>query len=202
MCIAGAGEPHGMAQTYRKIIRRECDVSERCDSSLSQNGKAKHMGDQSKCGHNQVFLPHRKFCQTSYTQTVEVTSVAIKNGANATIKTKTTRVLSPHVAQAETMLNAIFCMQPVGDTVSRKGLIDSILMGCIPVSVACVPARSRSQAQQSPSKTCLLVSTSESIHVRVLSSVCSHRSKRLPVLAPAAHMYTYKKIDFDNGVDV
>jgi len=32
-----------------------------------------------------------------------------------------------------TMLRSRFCFQPTGDTPSRKGIIDSILLGCIPV---------------------------------------------------------------------
>lgn len=31
------------------------------------------------------------------------------------------------------MLNATFCLEPDGDTPSRKGLIDAIVLGCIPV---------------------------------------------------------------------
>jgi hypothetical protein len=31
------------------------------------------------------------------------------------------------------MLNATFCLQPGGDTPSRKAMVDSLLLGCIPV---------------------------------------------------------------------
>lgn len=30
--------------------------------------------------------------------------------------------------------DAVFCLQPMGDAISRKGVIDAVLLGCIPVS--------------------------------------------------------------------
>ena len=33
----------------------------------------------------------------------------------------------------DVMQNSVFCAQPEGDTKSRKGLIDSIILGCIPM---------------------------------------------------------------------
>ena len=34
------------------------------------------------------------------------------------------------------MLNATFCLQPPGDSPSRKSIVDSIVLGCIPVLFA------------------------------------------------------------------
>jgi len=34
---------------------------------------------------------------------------------------------------ARAMLGATFCLQPTGDSPSRKGMVDSVLLGCIPV---------------------------------------------------------------------
>lgn len=31
------------------------------------------------------------------------------------------------------MMQSVFCLQPTGDSISRKGMVDSILLGCIPV---------------------------------------------------------------------
>ena len=33
----------------------------------------------------------------------------------------------------DVILNSVFCAQPEGDSKSRKGLIDSIILGCIPI---------------------------------------------------------------------
>lgn len=33
----------------------------------------------------------------------------------------------------ELSLKSVFCFQPIGDLMTRKGLFDSILLGCIPV---------------------------------------------------------------------
>ena len=42
-----------------------------------------------------------------------------------------------HVARTVQVVHlysrSVFCLQPVGDTCSRKGIIDSVLLGCIPV---------------------------------------------------------------------
>lgn len=35
---------------------------------------------------------------------------------------------------SQVSLNSIFCFQPIGDVMTRKGLFDSILQGCIPVT--------------------------------------------------------------------
>lgn len=37
------------------------------------------------------------------------------------------------VQGATAYLDSVFCLQPPGDMFSRKGLIDGVLMGCIPV---------------------------------------------------------------------
>merc|ERR1712032_1040186 len=34
---------------------------------------------------------------------------------------------------ATALLESTFCAQPPGDTIARKGIIDSIVMGCIPI---------------------------------------------------------------------
>ena len=41
--------------------------------------------------------------------------------------------LSAELITAQLYWNATFCLQPTGDAVSRKGVIDSLLLGCIPV---------------------------------------------------------------------
>ena len=96
------------------------------------------MLDGVQCRENHVFDPERKLCQTSYTKTSQIRTRSVTNGHNINLSKLVKTIVPPHVAQAETMLDTIFCMQPVGDSVSRKGLIDSILMGCIPVSFAII----------------------------------------------------------------
>lgn len=39
----------------------------------------------------------------------------------------------PNQLLVETMLDSTFCPQPPGDSLSRKGIIDAIVMGCVPV---------------------------------------------------------------------
>ena len=41
----------------------------------------------------------------------------------------------------KTKVNSVFCLEPEGDTPSRKGLVDSIVLGCIPVLFSARQAR-------------------------------------------------------------
>ena len=42
--------------------------------------------------------------------------------------------ITNHTTGFEIYMRSIFCLQPPGDTVTRKGMYDSFVVGCIPVT--------------------------------------------------------------------
>ena len=57
-------------------------------------------------------------------------------GANGTRSTNLKRGQDPHLLSKQ----SVFCFQPIGDLMTRKGLFDGILHGCIPVVFSCLTA--------------------------------------------------------------
>ena len=57
----------------------------------------------------------------------------LPNGAIDPASTEATRRPTPMRRIAQLYSRATFCLQPGGDTVSRKAIVDALLLGCIPV---------------------------------------------------------------------
>ena len=115
---------HGMAKGYRQALGVECQHSPRCtsmpvlkaESGLREKGCVTGADDlhTTSTGTGQ-----RRICHPT-----------AKGGAQL------------ESLLAGTMLRATFCAEPVGDTLTRKGLIDAITMGCIPIVTWNVSRRS------------------------------------------------------------
>jgi len=62
------------------------------------------------------------------------TTRSLANGAVDPASTEaTSKRVAPYLTIAQLYRRSTFCLQPGGDTISRKAIVDSLLFGCIPV---------------------------------------------------------------------
>jgi len=106
---------HGKAKILRMVLKNECRRESVCDGGLlpSQSNPSKLCGE--------------KLCENE----AQVSSGGANN-ATATVKGPRAKLPLSRVL-ANTLLASTYCAQPMGDTPSRKGIIDAIIMGCVPV---------------------------------------------------------------------
>jgi len=113
-----SGSHHGAGKQLRIVLDHECQKSGRCHGHFHPKGA----GYLKECGGNLFNKRAKRRHDHGCKATMEV---AAKDGT-----TKAVRIMPMLV---DVMQNSVFCAQPEGDTKSRKGLIDSIILGCIPM---------------------------------------------------------------------
>ena len=115
-----SGSAHGAGKQLRQVLDEECKVSDRCHGHF----KPKGAGYLKECGGN-LFNTHLDRRHGNGCVAMMDVPDGAKNGTK-----KSARIMPMLV---DVIQNSVFCAQPEGDSKSRKGLIDSIILGCIPI---------------------------------------------------------------------